>query len=160
MSTSSQSFYKIAIYIYTTPVRSAIMIYYCVELTWGSVLWDMLTLLYITAFLVLISTQTSVSWFSLEFLKQQYVIAYINWNYVPHALLMHNYRKCHFLSVFLLHFLHLFLNTLAICETNKEPINPTTTPFAPMMIYCICTGIYSSCLYECAVYYTMFDGKQ
>ena len=37
---------KEAIYMYTTPVRSAITICYCVELTWGNVVWDMLTLLY------------------------------------------------------------------------------------------------------------------
>ena len=61
-------FYQIAIYMYTIPVRSAIIICHCVELhvTWGNVVGDMLTLLYGTAFLVLISIQTSVSLFSLE----------------------------------------------------------------------------------------------
>ena len=38
----------------------------------------MLALLFGTAFLVLISIQTSVSLFSLEVLKQQYVTAYFN----------------------------------------------------------------------------------
>ena len=41
--------------------------------------------------------------------------------------------------------------------------NPTgfPAPFAPMVICCcICSGIYSLCLYVCVVYCNMFDGKQ
>ena len=122
-------FTKIAIHLCTIPIRSAIIICHCVELTWGNVVWDMLALLYGTAFLVLISIQTSVSLFSLEVLKQQYVITYFN--------LLHP-----------LHHLHPCWNVLAICETDKGPINPSgfPAPFAPMIIYCcICTGIYILC---------------
>ena len=43
-------FTKIAIYMYIMPVRSAIIICHCVELTWGSVVWDMLVLLCGTLF--------------------------------------------------------------------------------------------------------------
>ena len=76
---------------------------------------------------------------------------------------MHKIRKNNRLSIFLLHPLHPYWNILAICETDKEPINPTgfPAPFAPMIICCcICTGIYSLCLYVFVVYYNMFDGKQ
>ena len=138
---------KIAIYMYIIPVRSAIIICHCVELTWGSVVWDTLVLLCGTTFLALISIQTSASLFSLEVLKQQYVITYFNLSYVPHdiVLLMYNYWLCNFLSIFLLHPLRPYWNILAICETDKEPINPTgfPAPFAPMIICCcICTGIH------------------
>ena len=79
--------------MYLIPVRSAIIICHCVELTWGSVDWDMLVLLCGTTFLALISIHTSASLFSLEVLKQQYVITYFNLRYVPHdiVLLMLNY---------------------------------------------------------------------
>ena len=88
-----------------------------------------------------------------------------NLNYVPHdiMLLMYNYWWCHFLSIFLLHPLHPYWNILAMCETDKELINSAgfPAPFAPMIICCcICTGIYSLCLYVCVVYYNMLDGKQ
>ena len=62
-----------------------------------------------------------------------------------------------------LHPLHPCWNILAICITDKEPINPTgfPAPFAPMIMHCcICTGIYISCWYDRDVYYPMFDGKQ
>ena len=112
--------------------------------------------------LALISIQTSASLFSLKVLKQQYVITYFNLSYVPHdiVLLMYNYWQCHFLSFFLLHPLHPCWNILAICETDKEPINPSgfPAPFAPMIICCcICTGIYSLCLYVCVVYHNMLE---
>ena len=58
---------------------------------------------------------------------------------------------------------HMWKNILALFEIDKEPINPTRfpAPFAPMKLYCcICTDIYSLCLYACVVYYTLFDGKQ
>ena len=71
---------KIAIYMYTIPTRSAI-ICHCVELTWGSVVWDMMVLLRGTTFVALISIQTSASWFSLEVLKQQYAITCFNLSY-------------------------------------------------------------------------------
>ena len=64
---------------------------------------------------------------------------------------------------FLLHPLHPCWNILDICETDKEPLNPTgfPAPFAPMIVHCcICTGINSSCWYDRDVYYTVFDGKQ
>ena len=82
-------FKKIAICMYIIPVRSVIIICHCVELTWGSVVWDMLVLLCGT----LISIRTSASLSSLEVLKQQYVITYFNLSYVPHdiVLLMYNY---------------------------------------------------------------------
>ena len=53
----------------------------------------MLVLLCGTTFLALISIQTSASLFYLEVLKQQYVMAYFNRNYVSHdiVLLMYNY---------------------------------------------------------------------
>ena len=89
---TSLSFYKkIVIYMYTIPVRSAIIICHCVELTCGNVVWDMLALLFGTAFLVLISIQTSVRLFSLEVLKQQYVTTHFTWSHVLHVLLMYNY---------------------------------------------------------------------
>ena len=65
---------KIAIYMYVILVRSVIIICHCVQLTWGSVVWDMWALLYGTTFLALTPIQTSASLFSLEDLKQQYVI--------------------------------------------------------------------------------------
>ena len=74
--------------MYTIPVRSAIIICHCVELTWGSVVWDMLELLCGTTFLALISIQTSASLFSLEVLKQQYVITYFDISYVPHDIVL------------------------------------------------------------------------
>ena len=79
--------------MYIIPVRSAIIIRHCVELTWGNVVWDMLVLLCGTTFLALISIQPSASLFSLEVLKQQYVITYFNLSYVPHdiVLLMYNH---------------------------------------------------------------------
>ena len=75
------------------PVKSAIIICHCVELTRGSVVWDLLVLLCGTTFLALISIQTSASSFCLEVLKQQYLITYFNLSYVPHdiVLLMYNY---------------------------------------------------------------------
>ena len=73
------------------PIRSVIIICHCVVLTWGSVVWDMWVLLYGTTFLVLISIQTSASLFSLEVLKQQYVITYFNRSRVPHVLLINDY---------------------------------------------------------------------
>ena len=84
---------KIAIYMYTIPVRSAIIICHCVELTWGSVVWDMLVLLCGATFYALISIQTLASLYSLEVLKQQYVITYFSLSYVQHdiVLLMYNY---------------------------------------------------------------------
>ena len=51
----------------------------------------MWVLLYGTTFLELTAIQTSASLFSLEVLKQQYVITYFNLSHVPHGLLMHNY---------------------------------------------------------------------
>ena len=79
--------------MYTIPVKSAIIIDHCVELTWGSVVWDVLALLCGITFLSSISIQTPASLFSLEVLKQQYVITYFYLNYVPHdiVLLMYNY---------------------------------------------------------------------
>ena len=79
--------------MYIIPVRSAITICHREELTWGSVVWDMLVLLCGTTFLVPISIQTSASLFFLEVLKQQYVITYFNLSDVPHdiVLLMYNY---------------------------------------------------------------------
>ena len=146
--------------MYTIPVRSAIIICHCVELTLGNVVWDMLALLFGTAFLVLISIQTSVSLFSLEVLKQQYVTAYFNWSHVLHVLLMYNYWWCHFMSFWDIFFCCTLctpvkIYILAKCETDKEPINPTgfPAPFAPMIIYCcIFTGIYSLCWYDYTVY--------
>ena len=84
---------KIGIYMYIIPVRRAIIICHCVELTWGSVVRDMLVILCGTTFLTLILIQTSASLFSLEVLKQQYVKTYFNLSYVPHdiVLLMYNY---------------------------------------------------------------------
>ena len=63
---------------------------------------------------------------------------------------------------FLLHPLHPCWNIHAICETDKEPINPLGFPatFASMIIHCICNGIYSLCSYGYAVYYTLSDGTQ
>ena len=65
---------------------------------------------------------------------------------------------------FPLHPLHPWWNIFAICETDKESINPTgfQAPFAPMIMWCcICTGIYTLLWwYVCDVYYTMLDGKQ
>ena len=66
-------------------------------------------------------------------------------------------------TFFLLHPLHPCWNILAICVTDKEPINPTgfPAPFAPMIMHCcICTGIFISCWYDHDVYYTMCGGKQ
>ena len=79
--------------MYIIPVRSAISICHCVELTWGSVVWNMFVILCGTTFLALISIQTSASLFSLEVLKQQYVITYFKLTYVPHdiVLLVYNY---------------------------------------------------------------------
>ena len=59
--------------------------------TWGNVVWVTLALLYGTAFLVIISIQTSASLFSLEVIKQQYVITYFNRSHVPHVFLTYNY---------------------------------------------------------------------
>ena len=75
---SHWSYNEIAICMYIIPVRSVITICHCVELTWGSVVWDMWALLHGTTFLVSISIQTSASLFSLKLLKQQYVITYFN----------------------------------------------------------------------------------
>ena len=58
--------------------------------------------LYGTTFLVLISIQASASLFSVEVLKQQYVITYFNWSHVLHVLLIYNYCYCHFVLLFLL----------------------------------------------------------
>ena len=72
-----------------------------------------------------------------------------------------NVILCYFF--FLLHPLHPCWNILAICVTDKEPINPTgfPAPFAPMIMHCcICTGIYISFWFDHDVYYPMFDGKQ
>ena len=152
---ASLSFYKkIAIYMYTISVRSVIIICHCEEQTWGSMVWDIWALLYGTAFLVLISIQTSASFFSLEVVKQQNVITYFNRNHVPPVLLMYNYWECHGLSIFLLYLLHPCWNIRAICETDKQPINPIGFPVTvrPMMVYCcIYNGIYSLCLYDFAV---------
>ena len=62
----------------------------------------------------------------------------------------------------LLHALHPCWNTLAICETDKEPINPTgfPTPFAPMIMHCcICTGIsYFMLIWPwCMLYYAWWE---
>ena len=65
--------------------------HHCVELTWGNVVWDMLALLYETAFLLLMSIPTSMSLFSLEVPKQQYVTTYFNRSHVLHVLLMYHY---------------------------------------------------------------------
>ena len=79
---------KLAIDIYTIPVRSAIAIWHCVEITWEPVVWDMLALLCETIFLALISTQTSASLSYLEVLKQQYTITYFNLSYEPHDIVL------------------------------------------------------------------------
>ena len=92
--------------------------------------------------------------FSLEVVKQQNVITYFNRNHVPPVLLMYNYWECHGLSIFLLYLLHPCWNIRAICETDKQPINPIGFPVTvrPMMVYCcIYNGIYSLCLYDFAV---------
>ena len=155
---------KIAICIYMIPVRSVIIICHCLELTRGGVIWNMWALLYGTTFLALISIQTSASLFSLEVLKQQYIITYFNRSYVPHVLLIYDYWYCHFVSLFpLLHPLHPCWNILAICETEKQPINPTgfPAPFAPMIMHCcIRSDIHILCWYDRDVYFTMIDGKQ
>ena len=91
---------NIAIYMYTIPVRSIIIIYLCVELTWGSVVWYMLALLCGTIILVLISIQPSVTLFSLEVLKLKYLITNFYRCYVPHVLLMYNYLLCYFDVIF------------------------------------------------------------
>ena len=65
---------KRAIYMYTIPVRRAIIITHCFKLTWVSVVWDMLLFLCGTTFLALISIQTSASLFFSGVLKSQYVI--------------------------------------------------------------------------------------
>ena len=58
----------------------------------GNVVWEILALLYETAFLVFISIQTSTSLLSIEVFKQQYVITYVNQSQVTHLLLMYDYR--------------------------------------------------------------------
>ena len=83
--------HNIAIYMYTIPVRSIIIIYHCVELTWGSVVWYMLALLCGTIILVLIPIQPSVTLFSLEVLKLKYLITYFYRCHVPHVLLVYNF---------------------------------------------------------------------
>ena len=146
------------------PIRSVI-ICHSVELTWGSVVWDMLAFQYGTTFLVLISIQTSVSLFSSEVLQQQYVITYFDRSHVSHVLcccyiIIGNIILCYFFSFFLLHPLHPCWNILAIDETDKGPINPPgfSAPLAPMLMYfCICTRIYISCWYDGDVYHTLFD---
>ena len=126
------------LYIYLIPVRSAIIICHCVKLTWGSVDWYMWALLFGKAFIVLISIQTSASLFSLEVLKQQYVITHSNRSHEPHVLLTYivtgDVILCYF---FLLHPLHPFWNIFAICETDKESNNPTglPAPFAWCILY-------------------------
>ena len=75
------------IYMYTIPVKSAVIICHYVELKWGSVIWDMWVLLYGTSFLVFISIQTQASLFPQEVLKHQSVITNFNQSCV-HVLLM------------------------------------------------------------------------
>ena len=91
---------KIAVYTYTIPVRNAIIMCHCVELTWRNLVWDIMALLYGTTFLI--SIQTPVDLFSLEILQQQYVITCFDRSRVLHVLLIYNCWQCHY--VILCHF--------------------------------------------------------
>ena len=64
-------------HMYTIPIRSVFIICHCVELSRGSVVLDMWSLLYRTAFLVLKSNWKSASSCSLKVLRQQYVKTYL-----------------------------------------------------------------------------------
>ena len=156
----------LAIYMYTIPVRNAIIICHCVELTWGNVVWDILALLCGTTFLVLISIHASASLFSLEVLKQQYVITYFNRGHALHVLLMYNYWWCHFLSceiflavapvVPLLKYTCYMWNRQRAHKSHR--ISSSHCSHDNILFYF--TGICSLWWYDYAVYYTVSDGTQ